>query len=561
MADNRCDFMFQADIRGGETLAFAPLVALPLFCAFGPATAHASSHREAPFLTKMPKVDGTDFYMFNSYETTPAPRAGYVTLIANYQPVEVPGAGPNYYTMDPEALYEIHIDNNADAKEDITFQFRFQNTLANGGAGVALPIGPPGNTKNIAIPIINFGAISAADQSKLNVNETYGVKIVRGPRRSTTDVKDIHVTGDPAKTTFTKPVDYIGNTTFSSKAGYEAYVANYVYDIDIPGCTVAAPATGKPRVFVGQRADGFEVNLGTIFDLVGAPATAGVVTGGTSRATRGDDAPGTLQSGANSLKDKNVTTIAIEVPASCLTTGATGTAAIIGGWTTASVRQGRVINPKGSYTTPSKEGGAWAQVSRLGMPLVNEVIIGIKDKDLWNTSEPSVDTQFIDYVTNPVLPDYLNLLFGSSGAPLQPSGTSFPRKDLVAAFLTGVPMVNANGSTAEMVRLNTSLGFTPRGAQNSLGAAACFVNGTLTLTNGAASTDPDAKCDPNGFPNGRRPGDDVTDIELRVAMGYLMPKDATNNPHPDIPYTDYAPNYDTQFGTAFPYLNTPYPGH
>ncbi len=545
------------------------------FCVPPTLIANASSHREAPFLTKMPKVDGTDFYMFDSYETAPTSRAGYVTLIANYQPVEVPGAGPNYYTMDPDALYEIHIDNNGDAKEDITFQFTFQNTLANGGNGVALMVGADGAKKNVAIPVINFGPISVSDQSKLNAIETYGVKVLRGPRRAPTKTDSIHVAGDASKTTFTKPVDYIGNTTFTNKAGYDAYANSYIYNVDIPGCTVAAPATGSARVFVGQRADGFEVNLGTIFDLVGAPASGPTIEGGATRPTRGDDAPNTLQSSANSLKDKNVTTIAIEVPASCLT-GAGANASIIGGWTTASVRQGRVINPTGSFTKPSKEGGAWAQVSRLGMPLVNEIIIGIKDKDLWNTSEPSGDGQFADYVTNPVLPDYLNLLFGAAaGPPISPNGTSFPRLDLVAAFLTGVEAtdtgagptnnkvvnVNKNGATAEYIRLNTGLGFTPRGSQNSLGAAACFVNGALKLDNGAASADPDAKCDPNGFPNGRRPGDDVTDIELRVAMGYLLPFNATTNPTSKVPFTDYAPNYDTQFGTAFPYLNTPYPGH
>jgi len=534
----------------------------------------ASSHREAPFITKNPKVDGSDFYMFNSYETG---RDGYVTFVANYQPLQDAYGGPNYFTMDPEALYEIHVDNNGDAQEDITFQFRFNNALANAGAGVALDIGPAGSTKSVSIPLTNFGQITAGDQTKLNVNETYGMKVVRGNRRTGT-AQDVVKTGTTAAT-FAKPVDYIGNSTFTNKTTYDAYANQYIYEIDIPGCT---PTTGKARVFVGQRQEGFSVNLGTIFDLIGRydgpMGILSTIAGGTTRAKRGDTVADSLVSGGNILAGKNVTSIAIEIPASCLVQGGQ---TILGGWTTSSVRQARVINPDATYPRPAREGGAWAQVSRLGNPLVNEVIIGLKDKDRYNSSEPKGDAQFVDYVTNPVLPTYIELLYGSLTGPIAPSGTSYPRNDLVAAFLTGVQTtdtgagptggtmvnVNKNGATCEYLRLNTGLAATVRGAQNSLGAAACFVNGALKLDNDGSAAPPlqgdknDAKCDPAGFPNGRRPGDDVTDIALRVAMGYLIPANATTNPGGAIPFTDFAVNYDTQFGLAFPYLNTPYPGH
>jgi hypothetical protein len=521
----------------------------------------ASSHREAPFVARNPKVDGTDFYMFSSYEPG---RAGYVTFLANYQPLQDAYGGPNYFSMDPEALYEIHVDNNGDAQEDVTFQFRFQNTLANMGAGATLPI----NGKDISIPIINFGAITAADQSRLNLVETYGIKVVRGNRR-TGIAQDVVQTGTTT-TSFGKPVDYIGNATFTNKAGYEAYAAQYIYEIDIPGCT---PSGGtKARVFVGQRQEGFAVNLGTIFDLVGAPLAAAVVTGGSTRANRGDTVADSLASGGNVLAGKNITTIALEVPTSCLVqSGQT----ILGGWTSASVRQARVINPQATYARPSREGGAWAQVSRLGNPLVNEVVIGIKDKDRFNSSEPKDDAQFLDYVTNPVLPSYLEILYGSGMGTLAPSGSSFPRNDLVATFLTGIQAmdtgggttggtmvnVNKNGATCDYLRLNTALGPTPRGSQNSLGAASCFVNGALKLDNVSADGNPDNDCDPAGYPNGRRPGDDVVDIALRVTMGYLLPLNAGTNPSQSVPFTDFAINYDTQFGAAFPYLNTPNPGH
>ena len=148
--------------------------------------ARASSHREAPFITKNPKVDNTDFYMFRSYE---AGRDGYVTLIANYLPLQHPYGGPNYFTMDPEALYEIHIDNTGDAQEDLTFQFRFSNLLndATGETGFAIPIGPAGATKTVSIPLVNAGGIDATNQfeaPRRNVKETFVPKIVRGNRRT-----------------------------------------------------------------------------------------------------------------------------------------------------------------------------------------------------------------------------------------------------------------------------------------------------------------------------------------------------------------------------------------
>src|SRR5262249_22467630 len=201
------------------------------------------------------------------------------------------------------------------------------------------------------------------------------------------------------------------------------------------------------------------------------------------------------------------------------------------GWTTSSVRQARVINPNATFAQPSKEGGAWTQVSRLGMPLVNELIIGLKDKDRWNSSEPKDDAQFADYVTNPTLPALLQVLFGAAGAM---APTAIPRNDLVRVFLQGWPGVNQfpdGFATAEMVRLNTAIAPTAPG-QIDLGAALCFVDGTtdpgfrvVNLTNDTGTADL-GKCDPAGFPNGRRPGDDSVDIELRVAMGYLLGSDA-----------------------------------
>ncbi len=193
---------------------------------------------------------------------------------------------------------------------------------------------------------------------------------------------------------------------------------------------------------------------------------------------------------------------------------------MIGGWTTASLRQGLLLNPApGSNTTSaSLEDGPWVQVSRLGHPLVNELVIGLKDKDKFNSSQPKNDGQFADYVTNPPFPFLLELLYKDAGVK---APTLFPRADLVTVFLTGVPGVNkpAGSTLSEMLRLNTALPVTAPAAQNRLGAAGCFQNGMLNVMLPG--------CDPAGFPNGRRPGDDVVDIELRVAMGYLLPMGRT----------------------------------
>jgi hypothetical protein len=479
--------------------------------------ARASSHREAPFITKNPKVDATDFYMFKSYEPG---REGYVTLIANYLPLQDAYGGPNYFTLDPEALYEIHVDNNGDAKEDLTFQFRFKNQLA-GGEGFKLDIGG----KMVAVPLVNIGPITAADTSKLNVLESYDVRVVRTQRRNS-QWGDVTNAAD-GKSEFKKPTDYIGTKTFGPAPGYANYAAAHVYNIKVPGC----PTNG--RMFVGQRKESFAVNLGTIFDLVNAPPE--VVVGGNMPAGRAL-VPSTIA-------DKNITSMALELPISCLK----GTSDVIGAWTTASLRQARVLNPRASYKLPALEGGAWTQVSRLSNPLVNEVVIGLRDKDRFNASEPKDDGQFADYVTNPTLPALLEVLFGSAGV-MAPK--KFPRADLVAAFLTGVEGVNKNGSVAEMIRLNTALPATPKGMQTSLGAALCFVQGTLKLDNPG--------CDPAGYPNGRRPGDDTVDIALRVAMGYLLP--LADAPTGQLGYTDATLQEDSQFDAAFPYLTTPTPG-
>ncbi len=457
-----------------------PIAAAALAAAAGAAfsPAHASSHREAPYITTQPKVDGTDFYMFSSYETG---RAGYVTLIANYQPLQAPYGGPNYFSMDPNALYEIHIDNNGDAKEDITFQFRFKNNFK----GITLPIGGT----DVAIPLIQAGQVIDRNAPALNVNETYTVDIVRGDRRGGGRAAITNAAGGGA--VFDKPVDNIGTKTIPD---YDAYAAKHIHTVNIPGCNMPG------KLFVGQRKEAFAVNLGTIFDLVNAPLS--VITD-----------PALINAAPNIIDDANVSTLALEVHKSCLTQGSEP---VIGGWTTASLRQGTLLNPspKKGHQTTAISGGAWVQVSRLGNPLVNEVVIGLPDKDRFNGSKPKDDLQFASYVTNPTFPRLLEVALGTPAGAVAPS--NFPRTDLANVFLSGIGGVNkpANVVPAEMLRLNTAIPAVPFAQQNRLGVA-----GELLRVGGAANLS--QAVDLAGFPNGRRPKDDVVDIALVAVAGGL----------------------------------------
>ena len=486
------------------------------------APAFGSSHREAPGITEQPKVDGTDLYMFRSYETG---REDYVTFIANYQPIQAPYGGPNYFTMDPDALYEIHVDNDGDAVEDLTFQFQFDNNLVN-GTGVTLDIGD----KTLAIPLRAAGPVSAPGDGTLGETESYTLTVIEGDRRSGTAM---------AAGTFQKPLDYVGTKTIPD---YAAYAEQFIYDVNIPGCS------GNSRVFVGQRAEAFAVNLGGIFDLVNfVPIEADAFPGGIEQDRANDDI----------VDEFNITSIALEVPISCLTDG---DQPIIGAWTTASLPQAEIEDPTPTYEATSAVGGAYVQQSRLSAPLVNEVVIGLPHKDLFNAAEPTVDGLLADYVTNPTLPALLNILFldavndtlGSEIENLAPS--NLPRTDLVAAFLTGIEGLNQpEGVTpSEMMRLNTAIAPTPQAEQSTFGV----VGDDLA-----------------GFPNGRRPGDDVVDIALRVVMGRLchpvpingedtdlglcFPEDA---PVGTVPFTDGAPISATELRASFPYLNTPLAG-
>ena len=458
-------------------------------------TPSPSSHREAPFVAGRPQIDGTDFYMFTSYESG---KEDMVVLVANYLPLQDPYGGPNYFALDPNARYDIHIDNDGDAVEDLTFRFGFRNRLRD----LALPVGDPGAEKIVSVPLVNIGPIAPGAEDALNVFEAFSVDLIEGDLSGlTTTVTPVTKVGSGSPW-FRKPVDNIGTKSIPD---YSAYADSFIYDINLPG-----GATG--RMFVGQRKDPFVVNLGETFDLVNTNPL-GPVDGET------DD-----------LADKNVTSLILELPKSYL---APGSQQIIGGWTTARLPRTVSLSPDPGFYTPGAIGAGedLVQVSRLGMPLVNEVVIGLPDKNRFNASRPLDDGQFLDYVQHPTLPELLEILFGVQAPDF------FPRQDLLATFVTGLNGLNQNGSVGEMLRLNLDVAPTPASAQSNLGV----IGG-----------------DNAGYPNGRRPGDDVVDISLRVVMGVLL--DPAIAPDGQLPFTDGAIVDASYFDVSFPFLRDPLPG-
>ena len=444
----------------------------------------ASSHREAPMIAGMPRLDASDFYMFRSYEPG---RSAYVTMIADYVPLQDPGGGPNFFDMEHNGYYDINLDLNGSGLPTYVIRFKFFPVVRN----ITLPI----NGKNVAIALINSGPISVGNDSAQNTGEVYTITLIDYSKGAPVATVLQDTSGNSQ---FQKPEDRIGDKSIPD---YAAYATTFTHDVVIPGC-------GVGRVFVGQRKDPFVVNLGETFDLLNYVHPIGE------------------QYAASALDDlagKNVTSIVTEVPTACLTQSGDP---VIGGWTTSDL--GTTVNGRTTYQ----------QVSRLANPLVNELVIGLKDKDRFNMSVPANDAQFATYVTNPTIPALVQALYPTLQAP-----TKFPRADLVAVFLTGVTGINTPRhlvTPSEEMRLNTSIPITPYGAQNRLGV----IGG-----------------DNAGYPNGRRPGDDVVDITLRVAMGrlyslglYGTPADA---PAGLVDLTDGAYTDDTHYLTAFPYVMPP----
>ena len=428
----------------------------------------ASSHREAPLISADPLADNTDVYAFVS------PNApDRVTLIANFIPFEAPYGGPNFFKFDDNVLYEIMVDNNGDAVEDVTFQFTFRTDVRNP------------NTF-----LYNTGPITSLDSSTFNVRQFYTVTRIDGPRRRGRGT--VLATDLP-----TPPV----NVGFRSTPNYEALAAAAV-----------RPLPNGAQVFAGQRDDPFFVDL-NVFDLLAVPPAD----------TKNFDG----------LAGFNVHTIAIEVPISTLTANgarpstASDPNAVIGVWSTTS--RPSVTSRGGGQERFSAN---YVQVSRLGHPLVNEVVIPRGVKDTFNALEPTGDAAALQFVTDPELPKLLLALFNIQSPPT-------PRNDLVTIFLTGIPNLNQRpGSTpSEMLRLNVAIPPTPN--PNPLGV----LGGDVA-----------------GFPNGRRLVDDVVDIELRAVAG-ATPLTPNFNNGINAQLGDGVAGNDKPFLTSFPFVATPQAGN
>jgi Domain of unknown function (DUF4331) len=469
-----------------------------------------SSHREAPQISKDPVADSTDLYAFVSPD---APDT--VTLIANYIPLEGPDGGPNFYEFGDDVLYEINIDNNGDGVADIVYQFRFNTTL-----------------RDPEYFLYNVGPITSLDSSNWNRVQTYSLQRVDQPSGNITFLGD----------NLPCPPCNIGplSTPTYLKLAKEA---------------ISTVRTGI-KAFAGQRAEGFYVDLGSVFDL------------GNLRPFQGDHAGWSatglpaMAAGVNSTDQLNVHSLALQIPMDLLTstglapTASTGT---IGVWTTASRQKSKIYEGPSGVISNS---GPFVQISRLGNPLFNEVLIPLSLKDKWNGTLPSNDHQFLEYVQIPQLGTLLPSLFPGVFPNLMAfnNGANPQRADLVAILLTGIPAgvvpgfpgnLSGNGSVhADMLRLNMTIAPTSMNEASNLGV----VGG-----------------DNAGYPNGRRVFDDVATIEIRAIAGLTIPliDPSYQKDEPGVGVsmgltsgpTDLSAMGTERYLSEFPYLGTPHSGY
>ncbi|MFN0152491.1 MAG: DUF4331 family protein [bacterium] len=440
----------------------------------GPSAVLASSHREAPLISNDPVADNTDTYFFVSPEND-----GAVTLVGCWWPLEEASGGPNWFHFADNVAYDFNVDSNGDARPDITFRFRFQTRIY-----------------NEATFLYATGPLSSLDDTDWNYRQTYSLTRIDHGRGSTEIAKDLVV----------PPVNIGPRTT----PDYENLVKPAFYSLP-----------NGYKTFAGQRDDPFFVDLGAVFDLLGFRAI-----------------PGNVGEGVDGLSGFNCQAIVLELPIEAISfngsnpTDPADPFAVIGMWSSTSRSNSPVLLDGGSAPRGAE---TFTQVSRLGMPLVNEVVIPLGKKDLFNRSRPFGDAQFLSHVTDPELATIIESIYGITKPPA-------PRCDLVAAFLTGVPGLNSppNVVPGEMIRLNVAI--KPDDVFDRFGVLA----GDL-----------------DGFPNGRRLIDDVVDIEERVVAGVLYPVFCDPNfvPHPLASQLgDGVDKNDLPFLDEFPYLATPTQG-
>ena len=464
-----------------------------------------TSHREAPGISADPVADNTDLYAFVSPD-----QPSTVTLISNFIPLQLPPGGPNFFSFGDNVLYTIYVDNDADALPDITYNFAFKTTVVNPDTF-----------------LYNVGPIGSLTDPNWNVRQTYTVTRI--------DKKGTHVLGS----NLPSPPVNIGPRSTPNYANLANAAINTLSDGSL--------------VFAGQRGEGFPVDLGSIFDLLTLRPFESLssITGPNMDFSQGVDTTVNL----------NVHSIALQIPKTLLTsdgsnpTNVLDQTSVIGVWTTASRQEVTVKHGKGGAPTHA---GPWTQVSRLGNPLINEIFIPLGQKDYWNSQQPHNDKQFLQYYLSAQVPSLMPVLYPTA-LPAQtatsgvPNGPMNPRSDLEAVLLTGLPAAvltvfqNYTGSTvADMLRLNMAV--PPATTPSRLGIVNNFPTGPADLA---------------GFPNGRRPLDDVVDIYLQVAAGLIYPliNSAFTPPAAAGLLSDGVNAPAVPFLTSFPYLPTPFDGY
>ncbi len=459
-----------------------------------PGISSASSHREAPFVANDPAIDNTDVYAFTSPD-----KPDTATIIANWAPFSEPGGGPNFFPWANDAAYDIHIDNNGDAKPDLTYRWTFKDVDKRGTTNHGDKVG--------GTFLYNDGPVTSLTDENLLFRQTYDLNLLGyaadGTVNATTPIlKDIPVA--PSNVGKASIPDYAALRAEAVKAG-----------------TFLTAGGGKS--YVGQADDSFFLDL-RVFDLLyGADLS---------------------EAGFDTLKNFNVNSIAFQIPKAAIAGGASvADNPVVGIWSTTSrftVRTLAKTNASGAQVTNS---GELAQVSRLGAPLVNEVVVPAQLKDYFNRSTPDKDGQFLGKVTDPELPYLIQNIYKIPNPNGTPKGKDRP--DLVAAFLTGIDGINAtsmnknnaNPAPAEYLRLNLGTAVTAK--PNRLGA----VGG-----------------DVQGFPNGRRLADDVIDIALQVVEGVLVPDQDPAVKKAVSGLGDGVNANDKKFLSSFPYIADPWSG-
>ena len=462
-----------------------------------------ANHREAPITAIDHKADITDVFAFRSYDAGATPR---VTLILCVDPLQEPGNGPNWWPFDPDILYEIKVDNNNDAVEDISFQFRFTTeqrlpgvaqAFAGAGGGISTPANSPAPIAP-GTPLIP-PKITSFNDAGFGTRQTYTVTMVKG--------------GVSTPITGNGPFYAVPSNVGPRTMDYSALYAAGTYSTNTPGV----------KVFSGTVDDPFWIDLGAAFDTLNLRAAVG---GGVLTAAQDAAA---VNVSSDFVSGYSVNAIAIDVPVSMLTsTGnvepATSVAATIGVFGTTS----RLRLTARRAPLPAQNSGSWSQIQRMGNPLINELLIGTGSKDRFSMDQPKNDSQFASFFLDPLLARLLNAATGGAIAIPTP-----PRTDLLPLVTYAAPIAASGtpaGPVADLLRLNTGVAPTTPGMTSRLG-----------LLGGDAA----------GYPNGRRLFDDVTDISLRAVAGVLNP---AFNVAPNNLLGDGVNVNDVPYKTTFPYL-------